>query len=365
MASQINDIAQWTCYELKNKIRRRNIVRQNKKAVIQQPNQNRVLEKKAIYDNRPNFVDGRELLSPNETNKIIANAITKGDPFWVGRMGFIEMDMIRQVMQHRMVPFLDHRDELLPQLCHNAGFFPLDMREGEKFATLYMKSAAGIDMQGFWGLYMEDYFKKKYQPNMSYMTMLNWLEPWNVLYDCTTGHYNWNMKGNNIQKPWTSALKGKRVLVIHPFAESIAKQYNSPAREHIFENIFVAEDILPEFELITLKAVQTMGDTEDSRFKTWFDALDWMTEECKKTDFEVAIIGCGAYGFPLAAEIKKMGKIAIHLGGVTQMLFGIMGSRWEKENLELVDKLANNYWIRPSENERPDCAQSVESACYW
>ena len=33
------------------------------------------------------------------------------------------------------------------------------------------------------------------------------------------------------------------------------------------------------------------------------------------------------YGFPLAAEIKRMGRIAIHLGGVTQIMFGVIGSR--------------------------------------
>ena len=26
-------------------------------------------------------------------------------------------------------------------------------------------------------------------------------------------------------------------------------------------------------------------------------------------------LGCGAYGFPLAAHVKRMGKKAIHMGG--------------------------------------------------
>ena len=46
--------------------------------------------------------------------------------------------------------------------------------------------------------------------------------------------------------------------------------------------------------------------------------------------FDIAIIGCGAYGLPLAAKLKKEGRQAIHLAGVTQLMFGIKGKRWEE-----------------------------------
>ena len=54
-------------------------------------------------------------------------------------------------------------------------------------------------------------------------------------------------------------------------------------------------------------------------------ALNYMFDEAMKKNFDVAIIGCGAYGFPLAAKLKQAGKIVIHLGGATQLLFGIIG----------------------------------------
>ena len=50
-----------------------------------------------------------------------------------------------------------------------------------------------------------------------------------------------------------------------------------------------------------------------------------MKNQIVKTDFDIAIIGAGAYGFSLAAFIKKIGKKAVHLGGPTQVLFGIKG----------------------------------------
>lgn len=165
-------------------------------------------------------------------------------------------------------------------------------------------------------------------------------------------------------KPWSAALKGKKVLVVHPFENSIRKQYEEN-RKHIFERIYDAEDILPEFELITLKAVQTLAGENDDRFRTWFDALNWMEEQCGQIDFDVAIIGCGAYGFPLAAAIKRMGKIAIHLGGATQIMFGIIGSRWENEYLRFYHDVVNEHWVRPQETEKIAHANAVESACYW
>ena len=61
------------------------------------------------------------------------------------------------------------------------------------------------------------------------------------------------------------ALKGKRVLVIHPFDDTIQKQYLR--RETLFDD----PNILPEFELHTIKAVQTIVGTKDERFETWFD----------------------------------------------------------------------------------------------
>ena len=62
---------------------------------------------------------------------------------------------------------------------------------------------------------------------------------------------------------------------------------------------------MPEFELKTLKAVQTIAGEKDERFSTWFEALEYMFEETMKIDFDIAIIGCGAYGMPLAAKLKK------------------------------------------------------------
>ena len=307
---------------------------------------------KKDYWAMPKVVGGKILLSTKKTNDIIGKAIEKGDAFWVGRFGGTEMNMIYTVLKHRFHEDKDEREEGVKKLCELSGFFPNDVYLGEKFVDMMLRDCQEIDLEGKWRRYMEDYIYVKYQKNTK-LTQLFHLEPWNMYrYKCTK------------VKPWSAFLKGKRVLVIHPFVESIQEQYNNN-REKIFSRIYDADDILPEFELITLKAVQTLGGEKDSRFQTWFEALDWMIRECKYIDFDVAIIGCGAYGYPLAAEIKKMGKVAIHLGGATQILFGIIGARWEEENPQFCRDVVNEYWVRPKKTERIENAQSVENGCYW
>lgn len=300
----------------------------------------------------PRIVAGKWLMSAEKANEIIGRAITEQKPFWAGRFGGTEMNMIYESLLHRMHPEKDNREDAVNRLCMYSGFFPNDISLGEKFVDLMLEECSEIDLLGEWRRYMEDYIYVKYQPNTE-LTYLSRIEPWKLY-----------QHSRRKVKPWSSALKGKKVLVIHPFDESIRKQY-AENREHIFERIYKADDILPEFDLITLKAVQTLAGENDSRFQTWFDALDWMIEQCNKIDFDVAIIGCGAYAFPLAAEIKRMGKTAIHLGGATQLMFGIIGNRWKSGGSDFYKDVVNEYWVSPLDSEKIKHADKIEGACYW
>ena len=300
----------------------------------------------------PKMVAGHILLSTKRTNKEIYDAIIAGKPYWAGRWGGTEMNMIYEFMKHGFHSEYDNREEATNRLCSLSGFFPNDIELGQRFVDSMLSVCGQIDLQGQWRRYMEDYIYLRYQRNTK-LSQLFHIEPWNM--------YKYK---NSSQKPWSAALKGKKVLVVHPFVESIEKQY-AENREHLFEKIFDSADILPEFELKTLKAVQTLAGEEDNRFENWFDALEWMENKMDQIDYDVAIIGCGAYGYPLAAHAKEMGKVAIHLGGATQILFGIIGSRWEVENPKFCNDVVNEYWVRPMDSEKIKNGKKVENGCYW
>ena len=86
-----------------------------------------------------------------------------------------------------------------------------------------------------------------------------------------------------------------------------------------------------------------------------------MIKELQIHEFDVCLIGCGAYGLPIAAAVKKMGKQAIHIGGSLQLLFKIKGKRW----VNRVDYEFDKSWISPLTEDIPSQASKVEDACYW
>ena len=109
---------------------------------------------------------------------------------------------------------------------------------------------------------------------------------WNIIF---IGNFAYNAQPvqnwalDPLLGQWSHLLKGRKVLVISPFADQIEEQYKK--RERLFPN---NPGILPQFELITIKAVQTIADQDDSRFGNWFEALDYMKVEILKHDFDVA-----------------------------------------------------------------------------
>lgn len=280
---------------------------------------------------------GNKIYDLEEGGEIIKEYLTNDKPCMIGRIGTIEMWTINTAINVEQGLLKAIPTERIESLYNNAGFFPKTQAAVEKFVSIYRNACTDLDVAGMVGGRGEDYFFHNYAPDLQRYINLTSLEP----------YYS--------QHPWSAVLQGKRVLVVHPFSESIKSQYKK--HSSLFEN----PDVLPDFTLLTFKAVQTIGDNT-AGFDSWFDALQYMKDEISKLDFDIAILGCGAYAFPLASHIKQIGKKSIIMGGATQILFGIKGSRWDNHPIA---KFYNENWVRPRENERPQASQSVENGCYW
>ena len=301
--------------------------------------------KKTIHEKIREYLKDRKLIkgiriqTADEINTYIKAQIGSGKPFLAGRFGATELFCTRTFDFELEGKY----EKALSQMQMWSGFFPPTVEMGKKFKDILLASMPRADVMGVWMLPFEDYYLNRYGAEGLLTTYLLDLEPWSAP-----------------KNPWSAALEGKKVLVIHPFTETIQKQYKKRVL------IFPGTNILPEFELKTLKAVQTIAGEKDERFETWSNALEWMYQEALKIDFDVAIIGCGAYGFPLAAKLKRAGKQAIHLAGATQLLFGIKGKRWEENDaFAYVQKFFNDAWVYPSDADKPRQANKVEGGCYW
>lgn len=220
-----------------------------------------------------------------------------------------------------------------------AGFFPPSIDKFIQFSKLMLVDIPQVDVLGSW---LVDEFKFN-------QLMKNCQK---ISFELLNPYFS--------EIPWTIALKGKKVLVVHPFSSTIESQYKK--REFLFKN-----DLLPSFDLQTIQSVQSFAGNQ-TRFSDWFEALEYMKSEIDKHDYDICLIGCGAYGFPLAAHVKRMGKKAVHMGGSLQLLFGIKGKRWENPDYSPVynyAQLMNEHWVYAGEEEKPKNAASVEDGCYW
>jgi hypothetical protein len=217
-----------------------------------------------------------------------------------------------------------------------AGLFPVNEQTLTYFGERMLSDIQNIDILGSW--LPEEIELAHLFPTAQVVTLTD-LEP----------YYHAN--------PWSEVLKDKVVLVINPFEESIRSQYEK--RDTLFKD----PRVLPKFQLKTLKAVQSIAGNTPAGFSSWFAALDSMCDRIQDIEFDIAIVGAGAYGLPLASFVKSIGKKAVHLGGATQILFGIRGKRWDDK--PFFQHLFNENWIKPLPSETPSNFQNVESGCYW
>lgn len=289
---------------------------------------------------------------PNKeyASELISNALLSNKPQMIARLGSTELSCminylgvkhpetyksIKGFITNQTPPWW-WNPSIVDQMQRWSGFFPAQIDKIEQFCELMIADLPNVDILGSW-LKEESFF----QPELSNAkkVMLEDLEPFFT------------------KSPWTKVLEGKKALVVHPFVDSIKSQYQR--KEKLFDN-----NLLPDFDLEVIPAVQSIAG-QKTEFKDWFEALDSMKEQIAKRDFDVCILGCGAYGFPLASFVKNMGKKSIHMGGVTQLLFGIKGKRWEQYIVYPYSNLFNEYWVRPNQNETPQQSKVVEGGCYW
>ena len=311
---------------------------------------------------RRRYIERHDLPQPRPLNKemdpdIISSHIREKllspEPCMLSRFGAVEIGCVVNYLgiyhqKRKIIKYIKGEafpwwweEETMYPMRNNAGFFSATPELLKRFSEMMIEDMPLIDILASWR-FEEEYFSKELQNAYKID-----FEPYNPFWS---------------DVPWTAALENKKVLVVHPFAETIQKQYLRK------ELIHKDPRVLPTFDLQTIKAIQTIGNQGDGRFETWFDALEFMKSEIDKRDYDVCLLGCGAYGMPLAAHVKRSGKKAVHLGGSLQLLFGIRGARWENSNYNApynYSKLMNEFWVKPSATETPSKAQQVEEGCYW
>lgn len=272
-----------------------------------------------------------KIINAIDGNNYIKDKILSGNPFIASKMGGVEQNVILSYING------GNYDSIRAMASNNAGITPATDKMLNYFSEQYIKSLGSVDILGHMPSPQEQLIISKYASQCKF-SELRLLEPF------------------YFKDPWSESLKGKRVLIIHPFEESILNQYKNRGR--LFDN----PNTLPEFEILTIKAEQTNGGGI-SNSKPFDTSMKIMKDKINNYDFDVAMIGCGAYGLPLASHCKDMGNQAIHIGGGLQILFGIKGKRWDVH--PEISAMYNEHWVRPMDNEKTINFHVIEGGTYW
>lgn len=277
-------------------------------------------------------------IEDDEVNELIYNALINQSPFFIGRLGSVELECLSHYLyflERNKIKGKSYPNNVKMMMNINAGFFPSEDKLLDEFCELYLSGLGNMDL--IWSMWMSVYEDKLYSELFPDKSVCNYDKTVFPLYH---------------KAPWTYALKDMKVLVIHPFEDSIQNNYRF--KKKLFDN----ELFLPDFELLTYKPVQSIAGNK-TNYETWFEALEIMQNDISKMEFDIALIGAGAYGLSLGSYIKGLGKKAIHIGGILQLFFGIRGKAWDKFNYH------NHYWTRPLKQERPKGLEKVEAGRYW
>lgn len=273
------------------------------------------------------------ILNSESGNTLIKQKLKNNDIFSVGRVGITEIT----------TSYFHDKGLSIPQgwmhaLIKQAGVYGDCIDE---FHNEYINAIKTSDVNIFWNINnlieFQTHIFNTYSPT-SIKTENRAVEPF---------YFNY---------PWSEELKNKTVLVIHPFTDTINTQFKH--RDKIWSN----DKILPQFDLKLYKPVQSIGDYTQ-RHTSWLESLNYMKQGIANIQFDIALLGCGAYGMPLCNFIKTtLNKTAIYIGGGLQLLFGIRGKRWDDQD---ASKFYNSSWTRPNIKETPVDYQVVEGGSYW
>lgn len=300
------------------------------------PSLSKVIDKERKKMFRVTFIDGPQV------HEVMSQMILSSSPIMLGRLGNTERHILAEYLLKKQGLRKKYSKKWKKWLLSTSGYFISDEKADEEkeidsLAELFLSAMSISDIEGLWYSDYEPYIINNFAKNAK------------------VTHANNTLIYSNLDNSWGKALKNKKVLFISPFEETILKQYENK------DKIWGDYHLLPNFKLLTIKSPYTAAGNFPNN-KNWFDVYNSFKNQVLSLEFDIAILGCGIYGYPLAAEIKKGGRKALQMCGETQIIMGITGKRWEDGGY--VDSFVNKYWTKPID-EKPKNYKRIEGGCYW
>lgn len=227
------------------------------------------------------------------------------------------------------------------RLFVDSGVFPADRDQFDAFIRIYRESLRNLDGVCLW---QDDPFWRAYEEKV----VRRWcLQASPIPLECLTP---FAVLGEIAKARW---------LVVSPFAKTMQQQCRNLPK--IFRDFPWSGQLAEVHRTCQFLRCPLFSYLERSPFGSWSEGLEKLGTEIQRMEFDVALVGAGAWSIPLLAVVRKIGRKGIHLGGATQIAFGIKGRRWD----EYWGMHYNEFWIRPSPEETPAGYKQKENGCYW
>jgi len=288
-----------------------------------------------------------------QMNNWISNKLKSNEVFSCVRLGNTEHILIEYILSGKKIP------DTWISYTHLCGIFPHTYEFcRDNYYPKTNQALKTADAIGHPGASSDDFselFKEKYLNGIISFTECQFLDPIYLI---------------DYPDPWTKYLKGKKVLVINSSTSSIKNQWKN------IKNIWKddIEKICP-FELVEVIRSPFCpsvcgGDLyyNDMKIYDWIQSSEMLCDMINNVDYDVALIGAGAYAPILSSFIKSKNKSVITTCGATQLFFGVKGKRWSK-NVTKHAGLFDETWIYPIDEDLPANLKFIESFeggdAYW
>ncbi len=156
-------------------------------------------------------------------------------------------------------------------------------------------------------------------------------------------------------------FEGKNILLLCPFSDLLASRANRKLFEQLWSK--TGKKWFYPASVSAISFPYTYDPKTQERFGTSYEFLQYLYEKIERHTFDAALIAAAGHAIPIAAHIKRQGKIAIDLGGPLQILFGVIGKRWRSRG-KWKQAYFNEHWIDMPEQYRPEFLGS-DRGTYW
>jgi hypothetical protein len=300
--------------------------------------------------------DGPPILSQTDGAKVLVQHIHQGKVFSAGKLGTSELNALWFYICYREQAVKSSYPQIImTHMTVNAGLFPATDQALDAWADHMLKQVLPtIDIIAEWTKTDHERLVLNMVAPYSIRVPLRSLEPY---YEA------------DIADRWTyNILDHTTVAVISPFAKTIQEQWQH--QHKIWPNTPVWPSTLTIIPIQCGYSPSLQSNSSapnawpiEIQKAGWDAAVHSMVGAAAASGSTLAIVGAGCLSLPIVAGLKAKGITAIHMGGATQILFGIKGRRWLSH--EIISRLFNDAWVFPSANEVPDRAGRVEGSCYW